>query len=632
MLNNCKDEYDVIVVGGGHAGSEAAYATATMGHKTLLVCLNFKMVSNMPCNPHIGGSAKGIVVREIDALGGIMGKIADTKGALLQIKELNTSKGPGVRCLRAQEDKKAYPRHMQQFLLTVPNLDIQEAEVKKLVVEDKEAKGILLEDGRFIKAKAVILATGTHMEARILRGHVIKDEGPDGEKSSHGLSASIAALGLHMLRLKTGTPPRLDPDSIDFSILKREDGMAGYYSFSYDDLNVYRKVEDMLPCYLTYTNEHTHEIIRAHLKDSAMYGGVVEGVGPRYCPSIEDKVVRFKDHPRHQLFLEPESLEMHSTYVDGLSTSMPVEVQEEIVHSIRGLENAKFLKYAYAIEYDAIEPSQLDHTMAIKGYKGLYICGQIAGTSGYEEAAALGLMAGINAGLWLEHKEPLVLRRDEAYIGIMIDDIVTKGTKEPYRLLSARSEYRLITRSDNADSRLAEYGYKVGLNSKERYKRLKGSVDLVKDTISLLSSIQIASDKNVRKYVTSLGFPEPNGNETLKLCLRRQNVTYKGLKEAYPSLPELSPEEEYKVETEIKYEGYIAQERRDAEKRNSYALLPLPDDLDYRHIDGLSLEAREKLALLKPKTLGQAALITNVHPSDIDVLSFYVRHLPSEKK
>ncbi len=629
MLNKIQKQYDVIVIGGGHAGTEACYATSKMGFRTLLVCLNFKMVSNMPCNPHIGGSAKGIVVREIDALGGIMGKMADMEGSLLQIKELNTSKGPGVRCLRAQEDKIGYPKNVQDYLLTLPNLDILEDEVKSLVIEDHVIKGVQMEKNGFISTSAIILATGTHMEARILRGHVIKDEGPDGEKPSHGLSKSIADLGVQLLRLKTGTPPRLDPDSIDFSILKPELGQEGHFAFSYDTTR-FMKQEDMIPCYLTYTNEKTHQIIREHLSESAMYGGVVEGVGPRYCPSIEDKVVRFASKNRHQLFLEPESLHFKSIYVDGLSTSMPVEVQEEIVHSIVGLEHAKFLKYAYAIEYDAIEPSQLEHSLQVKNYPGLYVCGQIASTSGYEEAAALGLMAGINAGLYLQKKEPLILKRDEAYIGIMIDDLVSKGTKEPYRLLSSRSEFRLLTRSDNADDRLAKYGYEVGLNSEERYLRLKGHNDKVRETIALLETIQIASSEPLQNYIMSLGFPKPNGNENLKNSLRRQNVTYAGLRQNCPLLPELDEMEAFKCETMVKYEGYILQERKEAERRKSYEDLPLPEDLDYRHIDGISLEAREKLALIRPSTLGQAGRITNVHPSDIDVLSFYVRHRNSK--
>jgi tRNA uridine 5-carboxymethylaminomethyl modification enzyme len=629
MLNQITNEYDVIVVGGGHAGTEACYATAKMGLKTLMVCLNFRMVSNMPCNPHIGGSAKGIVVREIDALGGIMAKMADMKGSLLQIKELNTSKGPGVRCLRAQEDKIQYPRNVQDFLLTVENLDIVEDEVKSLDIIDHAVHGVLLDKHGYLKCKGIILATGTHMESRILRGHVIKDEGPDGERPSHGLSSSIASLGLNLLRLKTGTPPRLDPDSIDFSILKPEYGMSGHYAFSYDTTD-FMKLEDMVPCYLTYTNERTHQIIRDHLSESAMYGGVVKGVGPRYCPSIEDKVVRFSDKPRHQLFLEPESLHLHSIYVDGLSTSMPVEVQEEIVHSIVGLEHARFLKYAYAIEYDSLEPSQLTHTLQIRDYPGLYVCGQIASTSGYEEAAALGLMAGINCGLYLQGKEPLILHRDEAYIGIMIDDIVTKGTKEPYRLLSSRSEFRLITRNDNADNRLCKYGYEVGLNSKERYDRLSSHNEKVSQAISILENNQVASNMKLHDYIMSLGFPRPNGNETLKNSLRRQNVTYQGLYDCVNFLPELDELEAFKCETEVKYEGYIIQERKEAERRKSYEELPLPDDLDYLHIDGLSLEAREKLHLLRPATLGQASRITNVHPSDIDVLSFYVRHRSSK--
>lgn len=583
------------------------------------------MVSNRPCNPHIGGSAKGIVVREIDALGGIMAKIADRKGSLLQIKELNTSKGPGVRCLRAQEDKKGYPRNRQNFLLTVENLDIAEQEVKKIVVEDKKAKGVVLEDGRFVSCKAIVLATGTHREAHILRGHVITDIGPDGEKSSHGLSKSISDLGLHRLRLKTGTPPRLDPDSIDFKDLEPEYGQGGNLAFSYETTD-FRKVDDRVPCYLTYTNEKTHQIIRDHLSESARYGGVVKGVGPRYCPSIEDKVVRFKDKTRHQLFLEPESLERKSTYVDGLSTSRPEYVQERIVHSIRGLEHARFLKYAYAIEYDAIEPSQLDHTLRIKGFDGLYVCGQIAGTSGYEEAAALGLRAGINAGLWLKGKEPLILKRDEAYIGIRIDDIVTKGTKEPYRLLSSRSEFRLITRNDNADTRLMKYGYDVGLISKDRYEKFSENENKIALAVSTLENTKIQTNEKIFSYLSSLGFPKPNGAENLKQTLRRQNVTYQGLRDCFPSLPLLNKREELKTETRVKYEGYILRELKEAKRRSEYEELPLPDDLDYLHRDGLSLEAREKLNLLRPKTLGQARQITNVHPSDIDVLSFHVRY------
>lgn len=617
-------EYDAIVVGAGHAGVEAASSLYHLHKKVLLTCLNFKMASNMPCNPSIGGSAKGIVVREIDALGGIMGKLADQKGSLLQMKVLNTSKGPGVRCLRAQEDKRGYPRNVQNYLKTLNGLDILETEVKEIVIEDQKVAGVLISDGSFIKARAVVLATGTHMEAHILRGHQIKEEGPDGEKPSHGLSKCLQKLGLHILRLKTGTPPRLDPKSIDYSLMEVEEGSDGENAFSYDTTSFMKK-EDMIKCYLTYTNERTHQIIREHLRDSAMYGGVVKGVGPRYCPSIEDKVVRFADKPRHQLFLEPESLEFESIYLQGFSTSMPIDVQEEMVHSLRGLEKAKFLKYAYAIEYDAIEPTQFDHSLMVKSIPGLFISGQIACTSGYEEAAALGLMAGINASRYLDSLPPLILRRDEAYIGIMIDDLVTKGTNEPYRLLSARSEYRLLTRSDNADKRLIDKGHDVGLVSEERYQRLKKRNDLVLQAIELLDKTQVGSNEKVIKILEDYGYSKPNGNETLKHILKRQNITYDKLSEAVDGLVKLDKEEALKCDIEVKYEGYIQAELKEVKRRNEYENLVLPDDIDYKHLDGLSLEAREKLSLLKPKTLGEASRITNVHPSDIDVLSFFVR-------
>ena len=621
---NLNDSYDIIVVGGGHAGVEAACASATMGLKTLLLCLNFKMVSNLACNPTIGGSAKGIVVREIDALGGIMGKIADMPGSILQMKVLNTSKGPGVRCFRAQEDKIGYPLNVQNYIKQVNNLDIFESEAKKIIVENKIVKGIILENNDFIQCKSLILATGTHMESITLRGHNKKDEGPDGEKSTHGLSESLEKLGLKLLRLKTGTPPRIKPSSIDFSNLIEEIGDDGDNAFSYDT-EVFIKKSDMIKCHLTYTTPKTHEIIREHLKDSAMYGGIVKGVGPRYCPSIEDKIVRFSNKPRHQLFLEPESKYFDSIYLQGFSTSMPEDVQIEMVHSLPGLENAEFLKYAYAIEYDAVEPSQLDHTLKVKGIEGLYICGQIAGTSGYEEAAALGLMAGINASLKLLHKVPLILNRDEAYIGIMIDDLVTKGTSEPYRLLSSRSEYRLLTRNDNADIRLLEKGYKVGLVSKERYDKINSKNVKINQCISILENHQIGSSNEVKKYIMSLGFPEPSGNENLKQTMKRQNVSYEELSKLVDFLPSLSKEECFKLETIIKYEGYIKQELKECEKRKQYENLELDPNIDYMHMEGLSLEAREKLTLFKPKTLGEASRITNVHPADIDCLSFHVR-------
>lgn len=625
LIQKPEERYDVIVVGGGHAGVEACAATSTMGLKTLLLCLNFAMVANMPCNPSIGGSAKGIVVREIDALGGVMGKLADKRGSLLQMKVLNTSKGPGVRCLRAQEDKIGYPANVQAYLKDLPRLSILEAECVDVLLDGKDCVGVLLKSGEKVFSKAVILATGTHMESVILRGHVVKEEGPDGEKRSHGLSPALARKGVRLLRLKTGTPPRLDPSSIDFSGMEVEYGTPGHHAFSYDTED-FLDVKDMVTCHLCYTNEQTHEIIRAHLQDSAMYGGVVKGVGPRYCPSIEDKIVRFADKKRHQLFLEPESVHFDSIYLQGFSTSMPENVQEEMVHSLKGLEKAKFLKYAYAIEYDAIDPLQLDHTLMMKDMPGLYVCGQIACTSGYEEAAALGLMAGINAALRIQGKEPLVLKREEAYIGIMIDDLVVKGTKEPYRLLSARSEFRLLTRSDNADERLLEKGHAIGLVPEERYRRLLGRIDKIHEAERILSESHVGKNEGLQAYLSTLGYLPANGSECLKDILKRQKVTYLEMRKNLPFLPELDEEESFKLETDVKYEGYIKAQIKASMQRKEMEGLLLPEGLDYLHMDGLSLEAREKLDSLRPKTLGEASRIPNVHPSDIDVLSFHVRH------
>lgn len=617
------DTYDVIVVGGGHAGSEAGYACAKIGKKTLLLCLNKKMISNMPCNPHIGGSAKGIVVREIDALGGIMGKIADQH--YLQLKLLNTSKGPGVQSLRAQEDKLGYPRGMQEYLATVENLDIEEHEVKEIVTDGDLIKGVKIDDGTFIKAKAVILTTGTHLESRILRGHTATDGGPDGEKASHGLSKSLADHGLELFRLKTGTPQRIDPSSIDFSVLEPQFGTDAKLSFSYDT-DKFIPIDKQIPCYLTYTNPVTHKIIMDHLQESAMYGGVIKGIGPRYCPSIETKLVTFKDKPRHQLFLEPESLEMNSTYLQGFSTSMPEYVQDLMVHSLKGLEHAHILKYAYAIEYDAIKPLQFDKSLMIRKIRGLFGAGQIMGTSGYEEAASLGLMAGINACLWIDKKDPFILGRDEAYIGIMIDDLITKGTTEPYRLLSSRSEYRLLTRSDNADTRLLKYGYELGLNSKDRYDKFCSRELLISNAIEKIKHVFIGGNKAVSDYIVSLGFPIPDSNTSYFDLMKRQPVLYNELRKCNLDLPELSDNLVEKMEIEIKYEGYIRIQIKEAEKFKSYEDYPIPDGLDFKNMDGLSLEAREKLDKIRPKTIGVASRITNVHPADLNALMLHLKN------
>jgi tRNA uridine 5-carboxymethylaminomethyl modification enzyme len=615
--------FDVIVVGGGHAGSEAGYAAARLGKKTLLLCLNKKMISNMPCNPHIGGSAKGIVVREIDALGGIMGRIADQH--YLQMKLLNTSKGPGVQSLRAQEDKILYPKGMQDYLATVPNLTIEEHEAKEIVTEGDRITGIKIEDGSFIRAQAVILTTGTHLEAKVMRGFDVQDGGPDGERPAHGLSKSLTEHGIELFRLKTGTPQRIDPSSIDWELLEPQYGTDAKLAFSYDT-DKFVPLKDQVPCFLTYTNATTHQIIRDHLSESSMYGGVIKGVGPRYCPSIETKIMRFADKPRHELFLEPESILMRSTYLQGFSTSMPEYVQDQMVHSLKGLEHARILKYAYAIEYDAIKPLQFDKSLMLRKIKGLFGAGQIMGTSGYEEAGSLGLMAGINACLYIDKKPPFILKRDEAYIGIMIDDLITKGTEEPYRLLSSRSEYRLLTRSDNADTRLLKYGYELGLNSEERYQKFLGREKQIAEAEAFLKKTYLGINPGVDAYLESLGFPKPDPNSSYYNLLKRQPVSYAELKKANPSLPELSDTLIEKMEIEIKYEGYIAIQIKEAQKVRALESLAIPEGLDFLHMDGLSLEAREKLDKIRPSTIGEAERITNVHPADINCLILHIRH------
>ena len=482
--------YDAIVVGGGHAGCEATYSLANMGLKTLLITGSIDKIAMMPCNPHIGGSAKGIVVREIDALGGIMGKVADK--TLLQMKMLNFSKGPAVRSLRAQGDKVAYPKEMQRVLKSHENITILEGMVEDLIIKDNKIQGVKLSTGKEIISKAVILTTGTYMKADILVGDTRTSSGPAGTKPSLFLSDNLEKLGFKILRLKTGTPPRVKRDTIDFSKTKEEPGDDKLYTFSFDNKPFY-KVEDQMSCYLTYTTEETHKIIRDNLNKSSMYGGIKEklGTGPRYCPSIEDKIVRFKDKERHQLFLEPESVYFDDIYIQGFSTSMPHDVQEKMVHSLPGLEKAEILRYAYAIEYDAIDPKDLYPTLETKIIENLYTAGQINGTSGYEEAACQGLMAGINAGLKILKKEPLILKRDEAYIGVLIDDLITKGVRDPYRLLTSRAEYRLLLRSDNADLRLREYGHEIGLINEEIYQSFKNKKDKIKELTSILEPLSL---------------------------------------------------------------------------------------------------------------------------------------------
>ena len=599
-------DYEIIVVGGGHAGCEATFASANKGHKTLLVTGSIDKIAMMPCNPHIGGSAKGIVVREIDALGGMMGKVADKTH--LQMKMLNFSKGPAVRSLRAQADKITYPKEMQKLLKEHENIDIIEDMVEDLIIENNKIKGIKLSTGKEIYSKSVILTTGTYMKADILVGSSRTRSGPSNTRPSLFLSENLEKLGFKILRLKTGTPPRIQRDTIDFSKTKLEPGDDKLYTFSYDLEPMY-KVEDQMPCYLTYTTEKTHEIIRDNLSKSSMYGAIDEklGTGPRYCPSIEDKVVRFADKERHQLFLEPESKYFDDIYVQGFSTSMPHDIQELMVHSLPGLENAKILRYAYAIEYDAIDSKDLYPSLETKLVENLYTAGQINGTSGYEEAACQGLMAGINAALKIEGKEPLILKRDEAYIGVLIDDLVTKGVRDPYRLLTSRAEYRLLLRSDNADLRLRKYGYEVGLINEEQYNKLLIKEENINSIIEELSNnyINIPAKISLYDYV------------------KRTEVSINDVKDKLSK--EYNELELEQAEIQIKYEGYIKKAKKEAEKMRKLENKKIPKDIDYDKVPNLASEARIKLKEVRPESFGQAIRISGVNPSDISILSVYMK-------
>lgn len=616
-------EYEIIVVGGGHAGCEASLAAARKNHKTLLVTGNIKNIADMPCNPSIGGSAKGIVVREIDALGGEMGKNADK--SLLQIKMLNNKKGPAIQALRAQADKITYPKNMLKTLNNTPNLTIKEAIVENLIVEDNKIKGIILEDGTTIFAKAVILTTGTYLKADILVGDTRRREGPHGEKPSNYLSENLKKLGFKIKRLKTGTPPRLEKSTINFEKLRVENGDNEPLTFSFDNEPIY-DVNNQIPCYLIYTNKKTHEIIKQNLSKSSMYGGLddIEGIGPRYCPSIEDKIVRFSDKERHQLFLEPESIYYDDMYLQGFSTSMPYDIQEQMVHSLEGLENAKILKYAYAIEYDAIYPNQLKQSLETRIIENLYTAGQINGTSGYEEAACQGLIAGINAALKLENKEPLILKRNEAYIGVLIDDLITKGIRDPYRLLTSRAEYRLLLRHDNADLRLRKYGYEVGLISKEKYDKLIQKENNINEIIELLKNNKITPKKEINDYLVKNNSTPIKDGISLFQLLKRPEIKINNIKE-FIELKKYTKEELEQVEIIIKYEGYIEKANREAKKMLELEEKKIPEDLDYDKIKNIASEARQKLKEVKPTSIGQAIRISGVNPADISIMMVYLK-------
>ncbi len=613
-------KYDIIVVGGGHAGCEASLASARMNHSTLLITSNIKNIADMPCNPSIGGPAKGILVREIDALGGEMG--INTDKSLIQLKMLNTKKGPAVWALRAQADKITYPKEMLKTLNNQDNLTIKEAFVDDLIVSDKKVTGVILESGEKIYSKAVILTTGTYLKADILVGDKRNPGGPHGEKESKNLSNNLKKYGLTIQRLKTGTPQRLDKSTIDFSKLSREDGDNILRSFSYDFSPIYN-IYEQEPCYLTYTNDVTHKIITDNLSKSSMYGGFVHGVGPRYCPSIEDKVVRFHDKDRHQLFLEPESRFYNDIYLQGFSTSMPYEIQEEMVHSLVGLENAKILKYAYAIEYDAIDPLDMKKNLENKILENLFTAGQINGTSGYEEAAAQGLMAGINASLKIEGKDPFILGRDEAYIGVLIDDLTTCGTKEPYRMLTSRAEYRLLLRHDNADIRLKDYGHKLGLINDKRYHKFEEKMLKIDELTQYLMNNKIVTSENnlLNKLDTSI----INDGITLYDLLKRPEITIDKLIEI-KKIPDIySNEVKEQVEIAIKYEGYILKEKKEVKKMKEMENIKIPLDINYDKVMNIASEAREKLKKVMPISLGQATRISGVNPSDIAMLSIYLK-------
>ena len=613
---------EIIVVGGGHAGCEAAYSCAKKGHKTLLITSNINNIADMPCNPHIGGSAKGIVVREIDALGGIMGKIADKTH--LQIKMLNSAKGPAVQSLRAQGDKIAYPKEMLKTLNELDNLEIREGMVEDLIVDNKTVKGVILEDGEKIESNIVILTTGTYLKADILVGNTRTRQGPHGEKPSNRLSDKLKEYGFEIKRLKTGTPQRIDRKTIDFSKTKEEPGDNKYLTFSFDLEPLY-KLEDQIPCHLTYTTEETHKIIRDNLNKSSMYGALddIEGIGPRYCPSIEDKVVRFSDKERHQLFIEPESRYYDDMYLQGFSTSMPPDVQELMVHSLPGFEHAKILKYGYAIEYDAIYPTQLHASLETKILENLFTAGQINGTSGYEEAACQGLMAGINASLKLEGKEPLILKRNEAYIGVLIDDLITKGIRDPYRLLTSRAEFRLLLRSDNADQRLRRYGYEVGLISDEQINRLNKKEQEIKECIEWCKETKLKVTKEVEEIFNNNNYSIPNATLSFEQLLGRPEITVEFL-EQFQEFP-YNNEIKEQVEIYLKYKGYIEKSYKEADKMLKLEKKQIPEDIDYDKIKNIASEARQKLKEVRPTTIAQAIRISGVNPSDISILSVYLK-------
>lgn len=618
--------YEVIVIGAGHAGSEACLASARMGKKTLLITGNLNMIASMPCNPSIGGPAKGIVVREIDALGGEMAE--NTDATQIQMRLLNHSKGPAVQALRSQSDKVRYSKRMKEVLEKQENLDLIEAYVDKLIIEDNEVKGVQLESGEQFFSHAVILTTGTYMQSTVLIGHEKTSSGPNKQKPSMGLSPQLESLGFPLKRLKTGTPPRIKTETIDYSKTEVHPGDRVHRQFSHGAKKPY-DIEAQYDCYLTYTNDSTHTIINLNLDASSMFSGLVEGVGPRYCPSIEDKVVRFSDKNRHQIFLEPESVELDETYVQGFSTSMPRDVQESMIKTIPGLENAVITKYAYAIEYDAIDATQLWPTLESKPIQSLYFAGQVNGTSGYEEAACQGLMAAINAVLKIENKNPLILKRDEAYIGVLIDDLTTKGTLDPYRLLTSRAEHRLLLRHDNADRRLMKYGHEIGLLDEKKYNFFLKKEALAEKLKGDLKETTITPTKDVIDKLKLLNSAPITDKMSFYQLVKRPEIKVQNIYDFF-DFPKYDDEILTQVEIDIKYEGYIQKAQKVAEKLSKQESMKIPQNFDYAALHNLASEAKDKLIKIKPLTLGQASRISGVNPNDIAIISIHLKKQTQE--